>query len=66
MVKGFVEDRNKHEFITFLYHECNAERRRHGEKPYRNLHSYYRNNYKWLNRKWDLEKSQWLSKGEIS
>ena len=66
MVKGFVEDRNKHDFINHHFQECNRERRQYGEKPYRTLYSYYKNNYTWLNRKWLLEKSQWLSRGEIS
>lgn len=71
MVKGYIEDRNKHDFISFMFQEANleirrlnanmsySERRKNGLKQWRSIYSYYKNNYEWLNRKWLLEKGNW-------
>ena len=78
MVKGYVEDRNKHDFISFMFQEANleirrinanmsySERRKNGLKEWRTVYSYYKNNYRFLNSEWNKQKSQWLSRGEIS
>tara|TARA_Y100000361_G_C10950352_1_gene233417 strand:- start:93 stop:329 length:237 start_codon:yes stop_codon:yes gene_type:complete len=78
MVKGYVEDRNKHDFISFMFQEANleirrinanmsySERRKNALKEWRTLYSYYKNNYRFLNSEWNKQKSQWLSRGEIS
>ena len=81
MVKGYVEDRNKHNFIRFMFEEAKKERLdeisnitcpkerakfKKQNKEWRTLYSYYKNNYRFLNSEWNKQKSQWLSRGEIS
>ena len=81
MVKGYVEDRNKHEFIRFMFEEYKKERSdlianitcpkerakfKKQNKKLPTLYSYYKNNYRWLNKEWNKEKSNWLSRGEVS
>tara|TARA_R100000231_G_scaffold113416_1_gene84221 strand:+ start:661 stop:972 length:312 start_codon:yes stop_codon:yes gene_type:complete len=74
MVKGYIKNRPKYDFVCFWFQEANKEIRdwtanitcpkerakfKKQNKEWRDIYSFYKNNHKHLNNKWKLEKHLW-------
>lgn len=74
MVKGYIKNRPKYDFVSFWFQETNKEIRdyvanitcpkerakfKEQNKEWKTVRSFYKNNHRTLNTKWKLEKHLW-------
>jgi len=65
--KSELEKRLFKNWLFSMFQDCNSERRIYKETPYKNIYTYYKNNYKYLNSEWENKiKKLSLSNAEIS
>ena len=79
MVKGYIRNRPKYDFVSFWFQEANKEIRdyvanitcpkerrkfKKQNKEWKTVRSFYKNNHRYLNRKWKLERHLWENKSK--